>query len=179
MASPSTTAKPVLPTAPVAPAFPADRDTYVAEHGSERTGSLFLRKLAGWGARRFPSARVRRACLKRMGISLPAPIDGERAAWVGHDVYIDEVFPELVTIEPAVVIGLRAMVICHDDANRRVAPIRIGRGSYIGAGAIILPGVTIGAGAKIGAGAVVTRDVPPGEVWVGVPAKPLAHSSTD
>jgi maltose O-acetyltransferase len=95
---------------------------------------------------------------------------------MGHDVYIDEVFPELVTIEPGVVIGLRALIICHDDANRRVAPVRIGRGAYIGAAAILLPGVTIGPLARIGAGAVVTRDVPAGETWAGVPARALVPS---
>lgn len=40
----------------------------------------------------------------------------------------------------------------------------------IGSGAIILPGVRIGAGAEIGAGAVVTKNVPPGETVIGVPA---------
>lgn len=44
----------------------------------------------------------------------------------------------------------------------------------IGAGAIILPGLQLGKGCKIGAGAVVTKSVPPGEVWVGNPAKPLS-----
>ena len=45
----------------------------------------------------------------------------------------------------------------------------------IGAGAVILPGITIGEGAIIGAGAVVTKDVPPGETWVGNPAHPLVR----
>lgn len=45
-------------------------------------------------------------------------------------------------------------------------------GASIGAGAVILPGVTIGESAMIGAGAVVTKDVPPGAVWVGNPARP-------
>lgn len=43
----------------------------------------------------------------------------------------------------------------------------------IGAGAVILPGVRIGSKAMIGAGAVVTRDVPAGETYVGVPARQL------
>lgn len=45
--------------------------------------------------------------------------------------------------------------------------------AWIGAGSIILPGVTIGEGAVVGAGAVVTKDVPPYTVVVGVPARPI------
>lgn len=45
------------------------------------------------------------------------------------------------------------------------------RGASIGANATLLGGITIGAGAMIGAGSVVTRDVPPGELWVGNPAR--------
>lgn len=43
----------------------------------------------------------------------------------------------------------------------------------IGAGAVILPGVQLGQGCTIGAGAVVTRDVPAGETWTGIPARRL------
>lgn len=50
-------------------------------------------------------------------------------------------------------------------------PIRICRGAWIGAGAIILPGVTIGEAAVIGAGSVVTKDVPARMVAVGNPAR--------
>lgn len=49
--------------------------------------------------------------------------------------------------------------------------IRIGDGSWIGAGAIILDGVTVGKGACIGAGAVVNADVPDHALAVGVPAR--------
>ena len=44
---------------------------------------------------------------------------------------------------------------------------------YFGVGALVLPKLTIGRGAVVGAGAVVTRDVAPGEVVAGVPARPL------
>ncbi len=54
-------------------------------------------------------------------------------------------------------------------------PITIGENVWIGAGAIILPGVTIEDDAIVGAGAVVTRDVPRGETWVGNPAKKIAN----
>ncbi|MPQ60190.1 sugar O-acetyltransferase [Duganella sp. FT27W] len=50
-------------------------------------------------------------------------------------------------------------------------PIKIGKNVWIGAGALIMPGVTIGDDALIGAGSVVTRDVAPGVTVVGNPAR--------
>lgn len=50
-------------------------------------------------------------------------------------------------------------------------PIRVGDDCWIGGGAIILPGVTLGAGSVVAAGAVVTRDVPPGVLVAGSPAR--------
>lgn len=50
-------------------------------------------------------------------------------------------------------------------------PVEVGDDCWIGANASVLGGVTIGTGAIIGAGAVVTKDVPPGAIVAGVPAK--------
>lgn len=50
-------------------------------------------------------------------------------------------------------------------------PVKIGRNVWIGAGAMILPGVTVGANSIIAAGAVVTKDVAPDSIVAGVPAK--------
>lgn len=52
-------------------------------------------------------------------------------------------------------------------------PVRIGAGSWLGTNVVVLPGVTIGARCVVGAGAVVTRDLPPASVAVGVPARPV------
>lgn len=53
------------------------------------------------------------------------------------------------------------------------SPIHIERGVWIGSHAVILKGVTIGADAVVAAGAVVTKSVPPREIWGGVPARKL------
>lgn len=53
------------------------------------------------------------------------------------------------------------------------APITIEDDVWIGAGAVVLPGVTIGTGAVVAAGAVVTASVPPFTVVAGVPARPI------
>lgn len=51
----------------------------------------------------------------------------------------------------------------------------IERGAIIGAAAVLLPGVRVGSRALIGAGAVVTKDVEPGAVVVGNPARMIKH----
>lgn len=53
----------------------------------------------------------------------------------------------------------------------RGLPVTIGDNAWIGAGAIVLPGVTVGADAIVGAGSVVTRDVPAGAMAAGVPCR--------
>lgn len=57
------------------------------------------------------------------------------------------------------------------------SPVTIGDFASIGGAVTILPGVTIGRSAVIGAGAVVTKDVPDGETYVGVPAHQLTRAS--
>jgi sugar O-acyltransferase (sialic acid O-acetyltransferase NeuD family) len=73
------------------------------------------------------------------------------------------------------------VVLTHDDrlddfvtvgAGVRLAGgVHVEEGAYLGAGCLIRENLTIGAWALVGMGAVVTRDVPGGEVWAGVPAQ--------
>lgn len=91
-----------------------------------------------------------------------------------------------IEIGEQTIIGAGAMVIDNDfhrplgqwaweaDSVSTARPIRIGRGVFIGARAIVLKGVTIGDRAVVGAGAVVTKDVPQGQFAVGNPARCFA-----
>ena len=58
-----------------------------------------------------------------------------------------------------------------DEQGVSTNPVNIGNDIWIGANAVILPGVTIGDHAVVAAGAVVTKDVPPHTLVAGVPAK--------
>jgi UDP-2-acetamido-3-amino-2,3-dideoxy-glucuronate N-acetyltransferase len=63
--------------------------------------------------------------------------------------------------------------ILQTDEDWELLPTMVEHRASLGSGAVVLGGVRIGAGALVGAGAVVTRDVAPGEVVAGVPARAL------
>ena len=66
-----------------------------------------------------------------------------------------------------------------EQGDYEKAPTVIQEDVWIGARAVVLPGVVIGTGAIVGAGAVVTRDVTPRTVVGGVPAKLIGHRTGD
>ncbi|MER6735082.1 acetyltransferase [Streptomyces puniciscabiei] len=88
----------------------------------------------------------------------------------------------------AVVVGTHVavmphVVLTHDDVVEDFATLasgvrlgggaRLQRGAYVGSGALVREGATVGAWSLIGMGSAVLGDVPPGEVWVGSPARRL------
>jgi acetyltransferase-like isoleucine patch superfamily enzyme len=82
--------------------------------------------------------------------------------FVGHGVvFINDQYPRATTDAGEL----------QTDADWELRPTIVGRKAALGSGAVILGGVTIGEGALIGAGAVVTRDVDPGAVVAGSPAR--------
>jgi acetyltransferase-like isoleucine patch superfamily enzyme len=106
---------------------------------------------------------------------------GARVDLYGAGLFTFGSEPYLVTVGDDVTISHEVDFITHDGGLRVVrdehpgafhyGPITVEDGAFIGAHAVLLPGVTIGAGAVVGAGSVVTRDVPPRSVVAGVPAK--------
>lgn len=65
----------------------------------------------------------------------------------------------------------------REKAYQYNLPVHIGKNCWIGAGAVILPGVTIGDNSVIGAGSVVTKDIPSNVVAVGNPCRVLREIS--
>lgn len=65
----------------------------------------------------------------------------------------------------------------RENAYQYNLPVHIGRNCWIGAGAVILPGVTIGENTVIGAGSIVTKDIPANVVAVGNPCRVLREIS--
>jgi acetyltransferase-like isoleucine patch superfamily enzyme len=153
-----------------------DRREYERAIAPRSLFRVLVQKLLHQAARGCIPGGLRLALYRAMGVRIG------RHVFVGLDTWLDDQFPELITLEDDVVISFRVMVVVHDDARRMdrveagqaagtVAPVVLKRGCYLGAGAIVLPGVTVGEGAVVAAGAVVTRDVPPRTVAAGVPAR--------
>jgi len=59
--------------------------------------------------------------------------------------------------------------------DAKIAPVVIEDDVFIGMNCLVLKGVTLGRGCVVGAGSVVTRDVPPGMVAAGNPAKVIGE----
>ena len=99
---------------------------------------------------------------------------------LGTDVLID--LADEVTIEDFVTLSMRSSIVTHLDVGpgplrerrpRQQAPVRIGRGAYLGLGATVLHGVTVGAEATIGAHALVDHDVAPGATLLAPRARTI------
>ena len=87
-----------------------------------------------------------------------------------------------ITLEDGVFIGPGAKIVTENHPEEPVLRHRllvktivIRRNAWIGAGAIILPGVTVGENAIVAAGAVVTKDVPDNVIVAGAPAKTIRN----
>lgn len=86
----------------------------------------------------------------------------EDNVFIGHNVtFINDKMPRSVNPDGSM----------QSEADWKVVETYIKKGASVGSSSTILCGVTVGENAIVGAGAVVTKDVPPGAVVAGVPAK--------
>ncbi|WP_297062970.1 DapH/DapD/GlmU-related protein [uncultured Duncaniella sp.] len=149
--------------------FVAGKPRVKRERSLKRYWRMILLKTANI----LPINKFTRANIYRMaGVSI------EKGVVRMGKVHMDTIHPEDVIIGNGSVIADGVHLITHymDVKNMREfayfrGQIRIGRYCYIGTNTIFTKGVTVGDGAIIGAGSVVNKDIPPYEVWAGVPAK--------
>jgi acetyltransferase-like isoleucine patch superfamily enzyme len=128
--------------------------------------------------------------LERLASSFPIPswrvalhrwrgIKIGKNVYIGYDVIFDRIHPELITIGDYVEIGDRCIVSAHSRGSlllrgaypRKTMEVRIEKGAWVAPACIILQGVHIGERSVIGTGSVVTKNIPPCTVAVGVPAR--------
>lgn len=99
-------------------------------------------------------------------------------SFVNYGAVILDVAEVRIGNEVQIATNVQLLTATHplDASTRRVGweyarPITIGDGVWLGAGAIVLPGVTIGENTVVGAGSVVTRDLPAGVLALGNPCR--------
>jgi len=109
----------------------------------------------------------------------PAGISIGHNTIIGDHCFLDGRSPLIignhVDIASQVLIYNNEHDIHSPDFSNSFGSVTINDYVFIGPRAIILPGVTIGRGAVVAAGAVVTKNIPPGEIWGGVPAKLISQ----
>jgi len=106
------------------------------------------------------------------GVSIGANTTIDRGAFddtvIGENTKIDN----LVQIAHNVRVGRNCVMAAHTGISGSVT---IGDGAQFGGRAGVADHVTIGAGARVGAAAGVMKDIPAGETWGGMPARPIRH----
>ena len=165
--------------------------------GALRASAYHAADVLRWLARVSPATSfllpvsARRGLLRLAGIRIGAQVTGLRQCGfqtkqvsIGDGCFVNAGCwfegAGRVDIGRDVFLGPQVMILTsvHEiDAGGQVdrmpasSPVRIGDRCWLGARAMIMPGVTVGEGTIIGAGAVVTKDCEPGAVYVGVPAR--------
>lgn len=97
-------------------------------------------------------------------------INISKGARVSFKSRLDFTNPKGVHIKKGAYVAFDAIVLSHDFVRSLKVDTIIGENSFVGAGAIIMPGVTIGQSSIVAAGAVVTKDVAANVIVAGNPA---------
>jgi maltose O-acetyltransferase len=108
---------------------------------------------------------------------------GERVS-IQFKVVLDHSHGCLIEIGDDVTLAPRVHILAHDASTKRhlnytkIGKVKIGNRVFIGAGAIVLPGVFIGDDVVVGAGSVVTHDIPSATVVAGNPARVICSTQS-
>jgi acetyltransferase-like isoleucine patch superfamily enzyme len=150
-----------------------------------RTTRSYFKRILKLMAKFVPGFNLRAKLLRMAGYTIGSPV------YIGEDLIIVDMqyMKPQVFIGNEVTIAQRVTLVTSSGAPESrdvykvfgadVGPIHIQDGAWIGAGVIILPNVTIGRSSVVGSGAVVTKDVPPCTVVVGIPAHPIKRFSIE
>jgi acetyltransferase-like isoleucine patch superfamily enzyme len=137
----------------------------------------------GWGLQTGHQVSMREANVLGSNVSIGTNSVVEHHVRMGDGVRLhSNVFvPEFSVLEDDAWLGPNVVLTNaryprSARTKERLEGAVIGAGAKIGANATLLPGVRIGAGALVGAGSVVTRDVEPGAVVVGNPARVIGRA---
>ena len=107
------------------------------------------------------NAQIGRCCKISSHSFICEGVTIEDDVFVGHGVmFINDLYPRSTSDSGEL----------QTEADWEVVPTVVEQGASIGSGSVVLCGLTIGANAIIGAGSVVTKNVPPHEIWAGNPA---------
>lgn len=144
--------------------------------GKGATRAVLAQRLSGLGVpdERFatvvhPSVSVPASCRVGAGSILLAGVVLTASVRVGRHVVAmphvtlthDDVVDDFATLCAGVTLG---------------GHVKVSGAAYLGMSSSVREKVTVGAGATLGMGAVLTRDLPPGQTWLGVPARPFADT---
>ena len=144
--------------------------------GFKRVWQLSLRCIIN----NVPLTMAQKTCLYRLiGVNM-----GE-VVLMGK-IIIDGIHPEDIFIGSGTTITQGTVLLTHfyDTSNLKEhayyrGKIHIGKNCYIGMNTIFTKSVTIGDGVVIGAGSVVNKDIPPYQVWAGVPVRFICNRYKD
>jgi len=128
---------------------------------------LFFNSLVCHICRIIPFIEIKNSLYRMIGVKI-----GKNVVIAAYTI-IDPFFPELITIEDNVIIGVGTTILAHEYSQKKLikGKVHIKKRALIGAESLIRCGITVGEHAVVGAKSFVNRDVPDFTTVGGVPAK--------
>jgi acetyltransferase-like isoleucine patch superfamily enzyme len=122
-------------------------------------------------SRNLPSGKFKNMLLRSIGVKI-----GQRV-FIASTVALDLQFPELITIEDGVIIGMGAHIATHEVTHThiRLGKVHIGKNALIGGQSTVRSGINIGENAVVALRAFVTESVPDNTLVTGVPDRKVVE----